>query len=237
MPEPTHRPAPATVAGWVGTAVMLVGLVAFVGIYDWVREGEDLAVLDQPLLDLLVSVRSPALTWLLTAITTVSGPVVLPILVASGGLVAGVRYGQWRSALLLVGAMATAAGVAMLIKVVTGRARPAEEFWVVPGAETSASFPSGHTVGAATFLLVLGYLAWVNHPTLATAVRWFLAAVLGIGLVAFSRLYLGYHWLTDTVAAMALAVAVLGAVVVVDRRRAADAFGRMLAGRRPGDGG
>ena len=43
--------------------------------------------------------------------------------------------------------------------------------------------------------------------------------VVGVGLVALSRLYLGYHFVTDVVASMALAVAFLGAVVIVDRER------------------
>ena len=142
---------------------------------------------------------------------------------ALGALLSGLRARQWWSAALLVGSMLVALGVATVIKVVVGRERPAQSLWVVPGAESSASFPSGHTIGAATFLLVLGYLAWVRRPTWRTAVSWVLAAVLGMGLVAFSRLYLGYHFATDTVASMALAVAVVGGVVIVDRERAAGA--------------
>jgi membrane-associated phospholipid phosphatase len=153
----------------------------------------------------------------------VSGPVVLPILVAAGGLLYGLRAREWRSAALLVGSMIVAVGVATVIKVAVGRERPSESLWVIPGAESSASFPSGHTIGAATFLLVLGYLAWVHRPTWRTAVSWLVAALLGMGLVAFSRMYLGYHFATDTVASMALAVAVLGGVVIVDRKRAGPA--------------
>jgi undecaprenyl-diphosphatase len=47
--------------------------------------------------------------------------------------------------------------------------------------------------------------------------------VVVIGAVALSRLYLGYHFLTDVLAGLSLAVAVLGVVVTVsrehDRRR------------------
>ena len=46
---------------------------------------------------------------------------------------------------------------------------------------------------------------------------WGVATVVGTALVALSRLYLGYHFLTDVVAAAGLAVAVLGVVSVVDR--------------------
>ncbi|MCB2177150.1 MAG: phosphatase PAP2 family protein [Actinomycetales bacterium] len=222
MPSATRVPAPR-VAGLVGLALVLVGLAAFWGVYDWVREAEDLAALDQPIVELLAGLRSPVLTAVLLAVTTISGPVVLPILVAAGGLLYGLRAREWRSAALLVGSMIVAVGVATAIKVAVGRERPSETLWVIPGAESSASFPSGHTIGAATFLLVLGYLAWVHRPTWRTAVMWLVGAVLGMGLVAFSRMYLGYHFATDILASMTLAVAVLGGVVIVDRERAAGA--------------
>ena len=80
----------------------------------------------------------------------------------------------------------------------------------VPGAETTASFPSGHTIGTATFLLVAGYLVCSRNPSVARIVAWGVATVVGTALVALSRLYLGYHFLTDVVAAVALAVVVLG---------------------------
>jgi len=40
-------------------------------------------------------------------------------------------------------------------------------------------------------------------------------------VVAFSRLYLGYHWLTDVTASMGLAVAVTGIVILADGLRSA----------------
>lgn len=227
-----RRPAPDVLAGLVGLALVVLGVAGFVGVYDWVVDGEDLAAYDQVILDALVVRRSAAATVFFTVITTVSGPVVLPAVVAVGALAWGFREHQWRSAGLLVGAMVTATSLSVLIKVLVGRERPAEDLWVVPGGVTSASFPSGHTIGAATFLLVLGYLAWVRRPTRRTALSGVAAAVIGIGLVATSRLYLGYHFATDTVAGMALALAVLGVVIIFDRHRAAEAVGLARRQRR-----
>lgn len=89
----------------------------------------------------------------------------------------------------------------------------------IPGSETTGSFPSGHTIGTATFLLVAGYLVVSRRRSRGVVVAWLVAGLLGTAAVALSRLYLGYHFLTDVVAASGLAVVVLGVVTVVDRLR------------------
>ncbi|NTW38660.1 MAG: phosphatase PAP2 family protein, partial [Cellulomonadaceae bacterium] len=131
---------------------------------------------------------------------------------------------------LLAGAMVASTLVSLGVKAVVARPRPPVDTMSVPGLEVTYSFPSGHTIGTATLLLVLGYLAWVRRPTVRSLVVWLLVAVVGTGLVALSRLYLGYHFVTDVAASVALAVAVLGAVVVIDQRRAARAA-RVTAAR------
>jgi undecaprenyl-diphosphatase len=129
--------------------------------------------------------------------------------------------------------MVAATLVSVTIKAVVARPRPPVDSMTVAGVETTYSFPSGHTIGTATFLLVLGYLAWVRHPAGRALVLWVLGVVAGVLVVALSRLYLGYHFVTDVVASVALAVAVLGGVVVVDRRRAVRAARRLAA--EPGE--
>ncbi|MCP5132362.1 MAG: phosphatase PAP2 family protein [Gammaproteobacteria bacterium] len=74
------------------------------------------------------------------------------------------------------------------------------------------SFPSSH----ATFsTLVFGFLAVLVAREIPLARRWFvyLAAAFLIVPIAFARLYLGIHWLTDTLAGLCLGliwVTVLG---------------------------
>ena len=89
------------------------------------------------------------------------------------------------------------------------------------------SFPSSH----ATFsTLVFGFLAVLIAREIAQARRWivYLAAAFMIVPIAFARLYLGIHWLTDTLAGLCLGliwVAALGlaynhhTTVKVDWRR------------------
>jgi len=200
-----------------GLVLMAAGLLVFGKMLDDVREGDDLAAADQAVLDWLVAHRSPWLTNLLAAITFVTGPTVLPILVflACAGWWWWRR--EWWRPVLLAGAMIGSTALGGVVKDLVDRPRPPEETMHIPGAEHSASFPSGHTLGTATLLLVAGYLVCSRRRSVARLVGWGVVTVVGTGLVAVSRLYLGYHFLTDVIAAIGLAVAVLGAVSIVDR--------------------
>jgi undecaprenyl-diphosphatase len=113
--------------------------------------------------------------------------------------------------------MLLSTGVSVLIKAAVARPRPADELMTVPGVESSFSFPSGHTIGAATLVLVSGYLIWSRHHTGLRLTIWAVASVVVVALVAVSRLYLGYHFVTDVLAAVSLALAVLGVVVAAHR--------------------
>ncbi|WP_372593795.1 phosphatase PAP2 family protein [Actinotalea sp.] len=206
------------VARAVGLGLLVAGVAAFLGVLDAVREMDDLASLDTPVLEWLAAARSPVVTAVLTAVTTVFGPVVLPVLVGLGGLGWGLWRKEWWPVLLLLGAMLGSSAVAFTLKLVIARPRPALDSQLVPGLESTYSFPSGHTAGAATLALVVAYLLWIRRPTPRSLVLWCVAAGVTVGVVALSRLYLGYHFVTDVAASVALGVAVLGAVVLIDGR-------------------
>ena len=89
----------------------------------------------------------------------------------------------------------------VLLKHAFHRARPAFDDPIL--TMDSFSFPSGHVAGSTVFY-ALG-VCWVIAQT--TQLRWRLLAVLGaalmVALVAFSRMALGVHYLSDVVAAFA----------------------------------
>ena len=214
----------------VGLLLVMLGTAGFVGVLDSVQEADDLATLDQPVLEGLAAARSDVLTVIMTAITTVSGPTILPVLVLVGCLAWGYLGKQWWQAGILAAAMVASTVVSLTIKEWVARPRPPVGTMTVAGVETTYSFPSGHTIGTATLLLVVGYLAWIRRPAVRSLLLWLLLIVLGVLVVAMSRLYLGYHFVTDVAASVALALALLGAVVVIDRRRAVSAA-RVTAAR------
>ena len=200
-----------------GLLLAAAGVWAFAGVLDNLIEQDDIFVIDRPVLDALASIRTPWLTTLMTWVTNAFGPVILPILVAVGCAIwAGVTR-RWRDPVLLVGAMVVSTGIAAVVKLIVARPRPPETLQVVPGFETSFSFPSGHTTGAATLVLVVSFLLWRHRTSWRALAGWLVASAFIILLVGGTRLYLGYHFATDVIAGACLGLTTLGLVVAASR--------------------
>jgi len=206
-------------AWWPALVVIGVGVVGYLVVLDSVREKDDLWSLDDPLVEWFAGNRTPLLTDVMVLISWIFGPVVLPILVALGGLIWGWRTRQWFNVCVLVGSMLAAGLLSLALKYTVDRPRPPEEFWQEPGGTHTPSFPSGHTLCAATFVLVTGYLAWRTDRSFKVFVWWAAVSVVVIGSVALSRLYLGYHFLTDVIGGFFAALTILGLAIGVVRMR------------------
>jgi membrane-associated phospholipid phosphatase len=197
-------------------ALFAIGLAMFLSIYDGVREHEDLATLDNPLLAWAITHQNSELTAVMRVVTDVMSPIGISTVTILGALIWAYRKKDyWRPA-LLVGAVAFAFVVSAIIKTFTARARPTLTDLIDANAAISYSFPSGHTIGVAVLLLVLGYFFCVHTPTPRRITSWLVLILSGISLVAFSRIYLGYHWLTDVTASVGLAIIILAIVIAID---------------------
>jgi membrane-associated phospholipid phosphatase len=145
----------------------------------------------------LVGLRSDMLTRVMSAVTMLGDwrflVVATPIL-----LVALWRNGRHVSALLFAGSVLGGFGLSSVLKVALARARP--DRWKALVVESTFSFPSGHAVMSTVFFG--GLAAIVFHVSRDRTRR--LAAVAGATIAVFSvaasRVYLGAHWATDTIA-------------------------------------
>lgn len=59
----------------------------------------------------------------------------------------------------------------------------------------------------------------------------FIGAGIGVFFAAASRLYLGYHWLTDALASVSISLVILGVVVAVDTWRTSRTPGEPVVGK------
>lgn len=85
-------------------------------------------------------------------------------------------------------------------------------------------------LGTSDLLLLVAFL-------LASRIRrtWFtvlasVVAISGIAAQVVSRLYLGYHWVSDTTASIALSMVVVGTVIAIDTGRTVRIPGEPVTG-------
>jgi membrane-associated phospholipid phosphatase len=161
----------------------------------------------------MISSRSAALTAI-AMLFNVLGLVyiTLPVRIAIAAYLALRR--RWWHLSAFVAAVTMSEILIGTLKGIYDRARP-------PGslvATSGASFPSGHSI-AASVTVVAAVIALV--PAERRRAAWGAAAVAFSVLMAFSRAYLGAHWLSDALAGVLLgtACALLAALVVGQLQR------------------
>ncbi|MGR6330477.1 phosphatase PAP2 family protein [Sphingomonas sp. XXL09] len=130
-------------------------------------------------------------------VTALGGGVVLTIVVvAVTGLLLVQRL--WLTALAVAAASLSAGVMVDLIKGFAVRARPE----LVPHLVdvTGYSFPSGHAASSACIYLTLAALGGQVTPSRATRRYLLIVAVILVGAIGTSRVYLGVHWPSDVIA-------------------------------------
>jgi undecaprenyl-diphosphatase len=187
------------------------------GLFTWlgreILEGELLGF-DDRIRILVHEFASPRLTAFMRAVSFYGGPAVL----VPAGLLASVAFlvhGWRRGAVLVVITLAGAGLLNGLLKFSFARVRPAAFFdYPLPG---SASFPSGHALFAASVFGGLAALLVVRLRSRSLEIVVWLVALLLIGLVGLSRIYLGVHYPSDVLAGYAIAAIWVAAVAFGDR--------------------
>lgn len=196
--------------------LILIGAVIFYAMADSVYDKDDFFRFDQPVLDFIYTYRSPLLTAVMEFITNLLAPFSFALFVSVGCATWIWRRRElWRPFLLMT-AMCVAMITSVTIKQIVERTRPPHDFMVAP-FELDYSFPSGHTIGIAVFVFVLSYLLYSRRLETRHALLWVLSGLFLIALIAFSRLYLAYHWLTDVTASVGLGLIILGIVIIIDQ--------------------
>lgn len=199
----------------ITSSLATVGLALMLLVSLDIQSGTGLAILDTPILNWFSAHRSEWLTAVMHAITTLVSAELLLVLTA---IISGVWFWRtrerWRPFLFAL-SFGGAIGVAWLIKLIVARNRPLPDT-MLPPLETGFSLPSIHTFGAMLFVLLLGYLLYSRHQSKRVFAIWMGAAVFTAVVAGSTRLYLGYHWFTDTLASFGLAFIAFAIIITID---------------------
>jgi len=205
-----------------GVLTLAAAVAVFAEIAEAVGEHDDIARYDAGISHWFYEHAFEPLTTVMFAITHLHG---IPAMCVLSALL-GVWF--WRKGApywVLTTAIAVPGGMVLnvLLKHVYQRARPAfdEPFLTL----VTYSFPSGHTAAATLFYGLLASYAVTVSPRWRVRCAAVAGAVFMVALVALSRVYLGAHFVSDVLAAMAESLAWLAfcitSVSTLRRRRAA----------------
>ena len=214
-------PSPAARLGLrlgVGAVVLVAAAWLFGAIAEDVFTGDRITLVDVAIADWLHRRATPAVTRWMLLVTDLHSTFAVAAYASLAGLWLAWQR-RWQRLLTLALCIGGGLALNVAMKLAFQRARPKFDEPLL--TLSSYSFPSGHVL-ASTLLYGL-CLAWVFGRTsrlgwrlLATSV-----ALAAIALVAFTRMYLGVHYLTDVGAAFLEGVAWLAlCLIAMDRFRA-----------------
>jgi len=176
-----------------GLAVIIFLAVIFASLAEdvWFQEGFSW---DAPIILGIHSLSTPTLDTIVKLVTQTGNVGAIALVLA----LAGWFYWKQRKidAISILSAFGGAVGINALFKLVFARPRP--HLFPPLVLETDFSFPSGHVTAAVAVYGFIAFLLWQNRHRI-----WAVLSALWILVVAFSRIYLGVHYPSDTLAAMA----------------------------------
>jgi membrane-associated phospholipid phosphatase len=214
-----HRSSPGTAStvGLVaGGVVVAVSTAAAITIYDDVTGRFGVQRLDAPALRLGKRLRSPSANTAAGTIARLFGPVGMPLLTLGAGSALALRRRRLEPLGFVTAAGAGSLAMTLLGKQLIHRNRPPHRD-AAPPYEHSPSFPSGHTINAASVVTVLAYLLVLRQRRRSGEVVVAAGAGATIVAVGASRVLLGAHWFTDVVMGWTTGLGWATSVITVHR--------------------
>ena len=198
MLEPSRREFPglALLGG-----VLVAGLWLFFGVLQDVVAGDPLVRADAAVFHFLQSLRTDWVDRAMVGVTELGDLTVVAAVTFAGLLWLAWRR-NWRAIAHLAATVALASVFTLLMKWTLQMPRP----YALGSGWGSSAFPSGHS---AANTALYGFIAIGASWELGTRGKLLVtsAAALFIFAIAFSRLYLGAHWLSDILAGLGFGIA------------------------------
>jgi membrane-associated phospholipid phosphatase len=156
---------------------------------------------------------TPGLTRLMQAFSFL-GSVAAVTILCLVAICVSLCFRRARTAALLAITMLGVAALDVALKQAFHRPRPVAFFGATP---TSYSFPSGHAFGSLCFYGVLAAILVERVRRRVAKFCLWMAAALLIGMIGFSRIYLGVHYPSDVIAGYLAGAVWVAAVFSLDK--------------------
>lgn len=195
-----------------GILVFTIMTLTLGEIAEDVANHEPLTVADTQLSTWVHARESPLLNAAMFVVTSFGATLAVTCIAVTVGL-----YLLWRRRFYWLAAVVSSVFGGMLLNKLLKYAfhRPRPRFDDPILTLTSYSFPSGHTMIATVLYGVLAAYLLSKTESLGARILVILSASILIALVGFSRIYLGAHYLSDVLAAMAEGLAWLSLCLTV----------------------
>jgi len=186
----------ASLAIVVGLASLIAVLVVLGFVAEAIRT-QEVFLLDTWANPFLHGIQSPGLDVLMNALTTIGSSWVIPPIFVVALVLLG-RKRRYGAAAFLASATLGGVAVEWTMKLFFARPRP-QLAWA--HIQPDFSFPSGHTMNSAVFYVALALIIWSVFGRRAGLGAMAIAVLITLG-VGVSRVYLGYHYVTDVLGGM-----------------------------------
>jgi undecaprenyl-diphosphatase len=185
----------------IGFFIALLAMVFFGVVADRIYLQESFA-LDTYANPFLHSISSPALDSVMNGITSLGSVEIVSAFFVLAVVLLFSR-GLRTEALFLAVAIGGSVALNGIMKVIFQRPRPQ-----LPWASVlpDYSFPSGHSMNSMVFYLALAVILWARYGRKVGTVAVVTALAIAFA-VGFSRVYLGYHYVSDVVGGFAAGLA------------------------------
>ena len=187
-------------------AIAFTGVIALLNLGIRMASGDAVSNIDLSVASLMRETRNAPADEIMTVITMMGDTLVMLALALAmlGWLIWHKAYrAAWAAGIVIVSAKV----FELLLKAGIQRARPTELSYA--GVDFF-SFPSGHATMAAVIFGILAVLVSHSMGRWGRALVYAICAVLVV-MIAYSRVYLGAHWLSDVVAGLLFGTVMMAA--------------------------
>lgn len=182
-------------------AIAAAFIGSFIELTDELTEEQTISLIDAEILIFVEGLRQPLFNGVAVDFTALGSFSIITLLTILGLLIF-YYLGRSKDMLYLLSGSLGSALLSLAFKNLLARERPTEVSKLVD--VTSFSYPSGHSLSAAAFYLIITFLFFQYFKRIKTRFTFFFFFSFIIFGIGFSRIYLGVHYPSDVLGGILL---------------------------------